>query len=210
MNSPAGSRSSVKTGAKAIRRIYLEAWNGDGSYTFDRIGRGTVHIAGLCLSLCGSIQPGKLQQYVYDATEGGAGDDGLLQRFQLLVWPDPPKAWVNVDRWPYKQERERAYKVFQALARLEPTALGATGTDYNPLPALRFTPDAQALFDAWRSELEHRLRSGTIETPAFESHLAITVTHAELSTAVPSHERLRGALQRWGVTGCDQNGGGVV
>jgi Protein of unknown function (DUF3987) len=38
---------------------------------------------------------------------------------------------------------------------------------------LRFAPDAQALFDAWRHELESRLRSEELSaTPTFESHLA--------------------------------------
>lgn len=38
---------------------------------------------------------------------------------------------------------------------------------------LPFAPDAQELFDAWRTELEQRLRSPEIDTqPAFASHLA--------------------------------------
>ena len=28
------------------------------------------------------------------------GDDGLLQRFQLAVWPDVAGPWRKVDRWP--------------------------------------------------------------------------------------------------------------
>ncbi|MEM8997707.1 MAG: DUF3987 domain-containing protein, partial [Acidobacteriota bacterium] len=31
------------------RQFFLEAWNGNSSYTFDRIGRGTVHIPALCI-----------------------------------------------------------------------------------------------------------------------------------------------------------------
>ena len=30
--------------------------------------------------------------------DGGKDDDGLIQRFQLLVWPDTPTKWRNVDR----------------------------------------------------------------------------------------------------------------
>jgi hypothetical protein len=38
-------------GREGDREFFLEAWNGDGGYTFDRIGRGMVHVEGLCLSI---------------------------------------------------------------------------------------------------------------------------------------------------------------
>ncbi len=42
------------------REFYLESWNGNGSFTVDRIGRGTLHVPNLCLSIFGGIQPSKL------------------------------------------------------------------------------------------------------------------------------------------------------
>ncbi len=53
-----------RPGREGDREFYLEAWNGTGSYTVDRIGRGTVHIPGLCVSILGGIQPGKLERYL--------------------------------------------------------------------------------------------------------------------------------------------------
>ena len=32
------------------------------------------------------------------AIKGGSGDDGLIPRFQLAVWPDSNTPWQNVDR----------------------------------------------------------------------------------------------------------------
>jgi hypothetical protein len=52
-------RTLERQGHEADRAFYLECWNGDGSFTYDRIGRGTLHIAGACLSVLGSIQPGR-------------------------------------------------------------------------------------------------------------------------------------------------------
>jgi len=78
-------RALDKTGREGDREFFLEGWNGTGSYTVDRIGRGTIHIPSLTLSLFGGIQPGKLQALVASAIHGGCGDDGLLQRFQLTV-----------------------------------------------------------------------------------------------------------------------------
>ena len=129
--------------------FYLESWNGTGSFDVDRIGRGSLHIPALCLSILGGIQPGPLSTYVYQATRGEKGVDGLLQRFQLLVWPDPPTTWRNVDRRPDAQARDKAYEVFKQLDAVNPEALGASTEDESEqeIPALRFTDEAQEVFD---------------------------------------------------------------
>ncbi|MGB7977595.1 MAG: DUF3987 domain-containing protein [Chlamydiales bacterium] len=158
-----------KYGREGDRAFFLESWNGNGPYTVDRIGRGTLHIPALCLSIVGGIQPGPLGSYVHQATTGGGGDDGLLQRFQMLVWPDAPKVWKNIDRTPNLAAREQAFEVFRqldAFAPFEPSLSGAFET-YK----LRFAPQAQHLFDEWRTHLEQRLRNGELG-PALESHLA--------------------------------------
>jgi hypothetical protein len=164
-------RNLEKQGREGDRAFYLESWNGTGSFDVDRIGRGSLHIPALCLSILGSIQPGPLTTYVYQATQGEKGDDGLLQRFQLLVWPDPPASWRNVDRWPDTEAKNRAYEVFKRLDALDPEDLGATGEDEEGIPAVRFTEEAQEVFDRWRDELEGRLRTAELP-PALESHLA--------------------------------------
>jgi hypothetical protein len=164
-------RNLDKQRREGDRSFYLESWNGTGSFDVDRIGRGSLHIPALCLSILGSIQPGPLSTYVYQATQGEKGDDGLLQRFQLLVWPDPQPTWRNVDRWPNVEAKNRAYEVFRRLDALNPKNLGAHGKDEEGIPAVRFTEDAQEVFDQWRDELEVRLRSTELP-PALESHLA--------------------------------------
>jgi len=163
--------SLEKQGREGDRAFYLESWNGTGSFTVDRIGRGTLHIPALCLSLFGSIQPGPLSAYVYAATKGGLGDDGLMQRFQMLVWPDAPSTWRNVDRWPNSAAKDRAYEIFKKLDALDAQSVGATQGEYGDIPGLRFSDAAQELFNGWREELEMRLRSRELH-PALEAHLA--------------------------------------
>ncbi|MDQ2694063.1 MAG: YfjI family protein [Pseudomonadota bacterium] len=165
-------KSLDREGNEGDRAFFLESWNGQGSFTVDRIGRGTLHIPALTLSVFGSIQPGPLADYVWQASRQTAGDDGLLQRFQLLVWPDPPSAWRNVDRWPNTEAKNRAFAVFKALDRLTPEQAAAVADDPGAIPTLRFAPDAQEVFDEWRNDLERRLRDGSIQSPALESHLA--------------------------------------
>ena len=88
-------RSLDKDGREPDRSFYLEAWEGNGRFTYDRIGRGTIDITACCVSILGGIQPGLISDYIATAVRGGAGDDGLVQRFQLLVWPDIPPAMAQ-------------------------------------------------------------------------------------------------------------------
>ena len=165
-------RGLDKFGREGDREFFLEAWNGDGSFTVDRIGRGTKHIPALCLSICGGIQPGKLTAYIEDAITSGHGDDGLIQRFQLLLWPDSPTTWMNVDRYPDTAAKNTAYAVYQRLAEAAASWFGCQQDSASDLPSLAFAPDAQELFDAWRADLEATLRDGSLTCPALESHLA--------------------------------------
>jgi hypothetical protein len=124
------------------------------------------------VSILGGIQPGPLGHYLRSAMQGGEGDDGLLQRFQLLVWPDITKAWRNVDRWPDGESKRQAYAVFTRLNTITSSDVNATVDEgHGGIPYVRFSDDAQAVFDEWRSALEHRLREGR-EHPAIEAHLA--------------------------------------
>lgn len=154
------------------RAFFLESWNGTSGFTWDRIGRGTRHVPRVTLSICGGIQPGRLGSYVAGAIEGEDDADGLVQRFQLLVWPDAFGEWKAVDRWPQRDARDRVFSIFNFLAEAEPAELGAT-EEADEIPFVRFAPDAQALFLEWRHALEVRLRSEELaRTPAFCSHLA--------------------------------------
>ena len=51
-------RSMDRQGYESDRGFYLESWNGFGSYTYDRIGRGMIVILNISLSVFGGIQPG--------------------------------------------------------------------------------------------------------------------------------------------------------
>jgi putative DNA primase/helicase len=151
------------------RAKYLEMWDGKGELTYDRIGRGTVRIPSNTLSILGGIQPHILMAYVSEAVRGGVGGDGLLQRFQLAVWPDVSRQWQNIDRWPDIEAKNEAFELFKYLDSLTPESVGADASE--GIPFLRFGADAQERFDAWRTELESKLRSDS-EHPAFEAHLA--------------------------------------
>lgn len=153
-----------KQGQEGSRAFMLQAYDGNQGYTFDRIGRGTVFIPRVCLAMIGGIQPGRIQGYVRDAVSGGSGDDGLLQRFGLIVWPDISADFIHVDQWPDTQAKQTAWAVFERLAALEP----ASDTD----PVIwRFDDAAQALFVEWLVPFEVELRGDDLH-PAMVSHLS--------------------------------------
>ena len=143
------------------RAFYLECWAGTGSFTYDRIGRGTQRIESATLSLMGGIQPGKLIPYL-TAQKEGKGDDGLIERFQLMVYPDP-QPYTHVDRPPNEEALRKATSIFAMLDDLP-------GELHNP-NILRFSPEAQRMFNTWYDNNQKLVRSGTL-TPQLESHLA--------------------------------------
>jgi putative DNA primase/helicase len=164
-------RSLDRDGHENDRAFYLEAWAGTGHYTYDRIGRGTLDIEATCVSVIGGIQPGPLSAYVSGAVKGGSAADGLLQRFQLMVWPNDPGEWRNVDRLPDSSARTAAYAVFERLAELDPEEVGATVDEFSTIPALRFSAGGLEAFNEFRLNLEReKLKSGDHE--AIESHLS--------------------------------------
>lgn len=165
---PGWLRSLDREDRATDRAFYLEAWNGTGAFVYDRIGRGTIPIEAACVSVLGGIQPGPLAAYLAGAIGNAKDNDGLIQRFQLAVYPDPGKAWQNVDRYPNHEAKDRAFRIYEALDNLVPAEIGAQ--EDGGIPFLRFSPEAQEFFDDWRANLIRHIQDGN-EHPAIEAHL---------------------------------------
>ncbi len=163
-------RAMDRQGHESDRGFYLESWNGFNSYVYDRIGRGTVVIPNVCLSIFGTIQPGPLSRYLRRSISG-AEADGFVPRFQLMVYPDPPAAFVNVDRYLDTQAKTTAFAVFQAIDSLDPAARGCPLDQDRNISYLGFCREAQEFFDGWRAHLENRLLAGG-ETPLMAATLS--------------------------------------
>jgi putative DNA primase/helicase len=155
----------------AARGFFLTAWNGTSGYTFDRIVRGQTHIDAACISLLGSTQPGRFAEYARRALRGGSGDDGLVQRFGLLVWPDQQPDWREVDRYPNSGARESAWETFRHLDELDPDRCEVERDTFETIPFVRFDCEAGGLFREWWESLERKLRGDNLH-PALESHFA--------------------------------------
>jgi hypothetical protein len=157
-----------KPGHESDRAYFLEGWNGNQGHTDDRIGRGTTYAENVCISLYGGIQPAKLQTYLYQCMRG-LQNDGLMQRLQLAVYPDEPKSWQLVDRYPNSEAKNRVYRIIENLAKADFTDYGARLDESDKFPCLRFTDDAQALFYEWLTELQEKLQGE--DEPVVLEHL---------------------------------------
>jgi hypothetical protein len=134
--------------------------------------RGTVRIQAVNLSVCGTTQPSRLAGYIRESLR--RFDDGMVQRLQLLAWPDFTGPFREVDRYPDSQARQVAHECYADLASMDVREIGAVwdeATGPYGVPYLRFAEDAQEVFSEWRGALEHRLR-GDDMPPSLLAHLA--------------------------------------
>jgi hypothetical protein len=160
-------KSYERDGHENDRAFFLEAWKGNGEYVQDRIGRGTVRVDGICVSVLGSIQPGPLSDYLVGAMRGGGGADGLISRFQLMVYPDEAP-WRHVDRKPDTKALARVYETFQ---RLDGIDVEGAEQDRDGQKFVHFDDAGQDAFDRWQADLERRLRNPD-ESPVMLEHLS--------------------------------------
>lgn len=140
------------------RAFYLQCFDGNGSFVYDRIGRGTIEIEQTTLSIIGAIQPARLAPLVRGAVRGN-DDDGLIQRLQLGVWPVGNTTWKWRDRKPNKVAKDKYNQVFQKFNAMERRD--------NPY---RLSTQAQGVFIEWMTELQNEARSGKHHS-ALESYM---------------------------------------
>jgi hypothetical protein len=95
----------------------------------------------------------------------------MLQRFQLLVYPDP-RRWEWRDRSPNKIARDAAFAVFESLANCDPVAWGAAPADeFAKFPYFCFDEEAQGVFIEWSEDM-HRARMPNEDESIIRQHLA--------------------------------------
>lgn len=159
-----------REGNEGDRAFYLEGFNGTGSFNIDRVGRGSLFVKTVCLSVFGGIQPELLERYLAGMVSS-LDNDGRFQRFQVLVYPEPV-AWQWRDRYPVSGSREYIRDLFDRLAEFDPLQDGAApADDFVKLPWFPFDGTAQELFIEWATDL-HRNRIAAERNPLMVQHLA--------------------------------------
>ncbi|MBU6257886.1 MAG: DUF3987 domain-containing protein [Burkholderiales bacterium] len=161
--------SFEKQGHEGEKEFYLEAWGGMSSHRVDRIGRGSLHIDPLCASVFGGIQPQKVEAYVWKMQ--AEGNNGFIQRYQLLAYPDDKASSKYVDETPNCAARDQVMRLAERLAYCDATSLGAQKDGVSEIPFFRFDPKgAQPLFVKWL--IANDLRVAAEEMPLMSEHLS--------------------------------------
>jgi len=142
-------------GQESARSFYLEAWDGDKAFRVDRISRGSIRIPRNCVSVLGGIQPGPMASHMREIQRNSRSNDGLLQRFQVAVWPDLSKTFELIDRELDSEIWCQTKELFEGLANLGDAG---ANTPEDGIPYLRFDTEAQRVFSAWLVDHENRLR----------------------------------------------------
>lgn len=158
-------------GQEAARGFYLSGWGGQGSYTFDRITRESVTLTRYQLAVFGGFQPDRIKAYVRFAQSGSSKNDGLLQRFQLLVWPDLPEQFELVDRPANKDALAKMHQAIISLKALYTKPLQGATTNHSGVQLLHFDKEAQTLFNNWYLDNENMLRNSSLD-PSEHGHFA--------------------------------------
>jgi putative DNA primase/helicase len=123
----------------------------------------------------GGIQPSKLKKYVAEAVHGGEGDDGLMQRIQLLVMPEFEGVLPIVDRPPNDDAFARVVSIFKKVNKIRNEDFGLPNERdllEDIVPCLHFSAVAQELIHSFMQNLELRFSGSNDLEPAVESHLS--------------------------------------
>ncbi len=160
-------RSFDKSGREEDRAAYLTGWNGNSDYRRDRVSGGSLFVKSFCLSLFGTIQPDKLAKLFFSAIKGN--NDGLIQRLQLLIYPDYFRRTGRMDKEVNKQAKEDAFKLYQKIAEADYGRLGAVTDQYESTPYFRFDKNIQSSYLDWAEALEIKLESPDL-SPIQQEH----------------------------------------
>ncbi len=148
-----------KEGNEPNRAFYLEGWKGHGSFVVDTISRGSVTVPDLCLTVFGGLTPSELLGYL-EKVVNESQNDGLMQRFQLFVYPDTPNLSKIVDRSPNQEARALLLRLCRKLAHLGPDM------------RLHFDDSAQPMFMNWYEDLRLRRLQSPVDHPIVQQHLS--------------------------------------
>ncbi|WP_035451665.1 DUF3987 domain-containing protein, partial [Bartonella birtlesii] len=100
---------------------------------------------------------------IIQAMHHGTNNDGLLQRFQMLVWPDENQEWKLIDRPPNQEGWQKYEGVFRSFRDKR------LGSPEHPL-IMRFMPKAQEKFYEWLENLHREAKSGCF-SESLQSHV---------------------------------------
>tara|TARA_R110002012_G_scaffold321950_1_gene552698 strand:+ start:907 stop:2505 length:1599 start_codon:yes stop_codon:yes gene_type:complete len=151
------------------RALYLEAYNGNGSYTQERVSRDNVVLKNPTVSVLGNIQPSMLNSFLLERSSGSS-NDGLFERFQLAVYSDSHNSRYT-DIPDNEVNDNRVIELFSCLSMMGENEETVT---------LNFDADAQGLWTEWASEHKKRELKASADDQAVLGKYAALVAKLSL------------------------------
>lgn len=132
-----------------LRAFLLECARGFGTYDSDRITTGQQSLVNMALSIVGGIQPDSFGPHLSRVISGTSDNDGWLHRFTVLSAPSP----VELIEPEIPRPTNKLNNAMQSLLfGIDDFRFGfAEGTPVKER-FLRFSNDAQAIYDSWITE----------------------------------------------------------
>lgn len=158
-----------KTDKAHERAFYLEAFNGNGTFTQERVSRDNVVVENPTVSILGNIQPSLLNRFLVER-ESGSSNDGLFERFQLAVYPDSHNSGYT-DISDNEAVNNRVIEIFSCLSMMGENEETVT---------LNFDADAQKLWTEWASEHKERELKASVDDQAVLGKYAALVAKLSL------------------------------
>jgi hypothetical protein len=146
-------RNMLKAGRETDRQFYLALYNGNGTHTDLKVGRGITEVNGLCGSFCGTTQPSRLKEILSESISTGTSD-GLMARF-MIIWPNDVKKKV-VDIAPDEESNNRIKSIMKRINKYQPK------NEYDePEPTrILLSDEAYDMYIKWQEELIKREEEG--------------------------------------------------
>jgi hypothetical protein len=145
------------------RAFYLECHSG-GHYAVDRIMRGRQILTDIFMNIVGGIQP-PVAKRVF-AAAANREDDGFMERFGLICYPDPVP-WTGVrDVAPERDYRQLVTEACERLAEKDWRLLMCSDlrNAFQRDGFMHFDQEAQSRFFAW---YDHHMRT-RVRAPGIE------------------------------------------
>lgn len=144
-----------KKGREQERSLLLEGFNASESkYVQERVGREKVVVPSVHINILGGIQPSMIATTL-EERRGNTVNDGLMERFQLSVFPDSSEPQY-IDAIVDEISSITVNEIFLNLAKL----------GYQEPKIYRFTNSAQKIWNNWQEEFQADLKNYTAEEQA--------------------------------------------
>ena len=163
-------KTMEKQGRETDKQFWLEVFNGNGSRSVDRIGRGSLYVPHVCATIFGTIQPDTLMGIVKKTTGQSSGGDGLLQRFQLVAYENTP-SFDFIDEPPDTFAKEAYEETVKRMAEADPLEHGAKKDPVTDEIFYRFSEEAAAAFKEFSIANNKEVAKYAETNPAMAAHL---------------------------------------